>query len=377
MFSKQLEALRRTKRYRKRELFSPLLKDYASNDYLGLSVKKDLLEKAFKKLQSYDTHAPKASMLVNGYHPLHAELEEQLARLLGFENALLVGSGFLGNLALIDTLLVKNALLFIDEHYHASGVFSTKIKPNQVIFFSHNNAKDLRQKLLKAPKDKLKFVAIEGVYSMDASIAPYAIYESTKESPNTFLIVDEAHSFGTIGDNLLGFLEYYHIQEKERIIKLSTFSKALASYGACILASSKIIDFLVNRAKSVIYTTALSLLDTALSLAHLEYFIAQKKELKKKLKEHQQIIFESLGISTPTGFFTLEFENNSTLLNTHHFLKEKGFLVGAIRPPTVSKPLLRISLSLKNSLEDTKELATIIRNLSYNKVSKDFSTKSY
>lgn len=73
-------------------------------------------------------------MLVNGYHPLHAELEERLADLLGFESALLVGSGFLGNLALIDTLLVKNALLFMDEHYHASGIFSAKAKPNQVVF---------------------------------------------------------------------------------------------------------------------------------------------------------------------------------------------------------------------------------------------------
>ncbi|GAA7526385.1 pyridoxal phosphate-dependent aminotransferase family protein [Helicobacter pylori] len=372
MFSKSLEALRHAKRYRKRELFDPSLKDYASNDYLGLSVRKDLLQNAFNKLQSFNAHSPKSSMLVNGYHPLHAELEERLADLLGFESALLVGSGFLGNLALIDTLLVKNALLFMDEHYHASGIFSAKAKPNQVVFFSHNDAKDLQQKLFNAPKNKLKFIAIEGVYSMDASVAPYDFYEITQEIPNAFLIVDEAHSFGTIGENLLGFLEYYRIKEKDKIIKLSTFSKALASYGACILAPLQIIEFLTNRAKSVIYTTALSLLDTALTLAHLEYFIAQKKELKNELSKHQQIIFETLGIRTPTGFFTLEFENNLALLNAHHFLKEKGFLVGAIRPPTVSKPLLRVSLSLKNSLEDTKELANTLLN--YSKIQSSFKS---
>ncbi|PDX13305.1 aminotransferase class I/II-fold pyridoxal phosphate-dependent enzyme [Helicobacter pylori] len=372
MFSKSLEALHHVKRYRKRELFDPLLKDYASNDYLGLSVKKGLLQNAFDKLQSFDCHSPKASMLVNGYHPLHAELENQLADLLGFENALLVGSGFLGNLALIDTLLVKNALLFMDAHYHASGIFSTKIKPNQVIFFSHNDIKDLKQKLFNAPKNKLKFIAIEGVYSMDASIAPYDFYEIIQEIPNAFLIVDEAHSFGTIGENLLGFLEYHRIKEKDKIIKLSTFSKALASYGACILAPLQTIEFLTNRAKSVIYTTALSLLDTALTLAHLEYFIAQKQELKNELSKHQQIIFETLGVRTLAGFFTLEFENNPALLNAHHFLKEKGFLVGAIRPPTVSKPLLRVSLSLKNSLEDTKELANAL--LDYSKIQSSFKS---
>ncbi|GAA6840197.1 pyridoxal phosphate-dependent aminotransferase family protein [Helicobacter pylori] len=372
MFSKSLEALRHAKRYRKRELFDPSLKDYASNDYLGLSVRKDLLQNAFNKLQSFVSHSPKASMLVNGYHPLHAELEERLADLLEFESTLLVGSGFLGNLALIDTLLVKNALLFMDEHYHASGIFSTKTKSDQVVFFSHNDAKDLQQKLFNAPKNKLKFIAIEGVYSMDASIAPYDFYEIIQEIPNTFLIVDEAHSFGTIGENLLGFLEYYRIKEKDKIIKLSTFSKALASYGACILAPLQVIEFLTNRAKSVIYTTALSLLDTALTLAHLEYFIAQKQELKNELSKHQQIIFETLGIRTLAGFFTLEFENNPALLNAHHFLKEKGFLVGAIRPPTVSKPLLRVSLSLKNSLEDTKELANTLLN--YSKIQSSFKS---
>ncbi|WP_367971982.1 aminotransferase class I/II-fold pyridoxal phosphate-dependent enzyme, partial [Helicobacter acinonychis] len=204
------------------------------------------------------------------------------------------------------------------------------------------------------------------------SIAPYDFYEIVQEIPNAFLIVDEAHSFGTIGENLLGFLEYHRIKERENIIKLSTFSKALASYGACILAPLRVVEFLTNRAKSVIYTTALSLLDTALTLAHLEYFVMQKKELKTKLNQHQQIIFETLGIKTLAGFFTLEFENNTTLLNAHHFLKEKGFLVGAIRPPTVSKPLLRISLSLKNSLENTKELANTLLN--YSKIQSPFKS---
>ncbi|MGL2861016.1 aminotransferase class I/II-fold pyridoxal phosphate-dependent enzyme, partial [Helicobacter pylori] len=119
-------------------------------------------------------------------------------------------------------------------------------------------------------------------------------------------------------------------------------------------------------------TTALSLLDTALTLTHLEYFIAQKQELKNELSKHQQIIFETLGIRTLAGFFTLEFENNPALLNAHHFLKEKGFLVGAIRPPTVSKPLLRVSLSLKNSLEDTKELANTLLN--YSKIQSSFKS---
>ncbi|WP_104747661.1 aminotransferase class I/II-fold pyridoxal phosphate-dependent enzyme [Helicobacter cetorum] len=366
MFSNELCALHRFKRYRKRELFDFSLKDYASNDYLGLSTRSDLLKNAFEKLQAFSTHSSKASMLVNGYHPLHAELESKLASLFGFEDALLIGSGFLGNLALIDTLLVKNALLFIDEHYHASGIFSTKNKSKQVIFFKHNDTKDLKNKLSNAPQNKLKFIAIEGVYSMDTSIAPYALYEVVLQTPNAFLILDEAHSFGTIGENLLGFLEYHHITERKNIIKLSTFSKALASYGACILAPNEVIEFLINRAKSVIYTTALSLLDTALSLAHLEYFITHQQELRANLNQHQQIIFETLGISTHTGFFTLAFKNNDELLKTHAYLKEQGFLVGAIRPPTVSKPILRISLSLKHTLQDTLQLGTLLKGVLLN-----------
>ena len=137
MYQAQLKALHKSGRFRQRKLFDENLVDLASNDYLGLAENKKQFRKAVELVESYKTFAPKASMLVNGYHPIHAKFEKKMAALNGFEKGLIVGSGFLANLSLIEALVRKGDRLFIDEEYHASGVMAAQLLGDRVILFGH------------------------------------------------------------------------------------------------------------------------------------------------------------------------------------------------------------------------------------------------
>ncbi len=162
MYQTQLKALHRSGRFRQRKLFDENLIDLASNDYLGLAQKKKQFRKAVELVEKYKTFGPKASMLVNGYHPIHAKFEKKMARLNGFEKGLVVGSGFLANMSLIEALVRKGDKLFMDEEYHASGVMAAELLGDRVVFFDHNDPQDL-QKKLEQVGDKRNIISIEGV----------------------------------------------------------------------------------------------------------------------------------------------------------------------------------------------------------------------
>ncbi len=282
MYSRELEALKRANRFRERKIFGDDLVDFASNDYLGLSENRKSFKKALKVVLEYKTLSPKASMLVNGYHEIHQRFENFIAKLNGFESGLVVGSGFLANISLIEALVRKRDVLFIDEEYHASGILATRLlNSSQVVLFDHNSSDDLEAKLKSVRADR-KIVAIEGVYSMSGDI-PKREFFSLADRYNALLIVDEAHSSGVIGKNLLGIFDYYNITPRDNHIKMGTLGKAYGSYGAYILASDKIISFLENRAKPIIYSTAPSIFDTALALVNLEKVAnSSKKSIVRK-----------------------------------------------------------------------------------------------
>ncbi|BCD69686.1 aminotransferase class I/II-fold pyridoxal phosphate-dependent enzyme [Helicobacter suis] len=361
MFNHALKALKRANLHRERCLYPPTLADFASNDYLALASRKDLLQEAFHILQNLPSHAPKASMLVNGYYPLHQELENYLCDLLGFESCVLVGSAFLGNLALIDALVRKNDWLLMDAHYHASGQFLAKKSPN-TLFFEHNNPQDLKTKLNTCHNKGQLFIAIEGVYSMDGEIAPLEILEIA-ESYGAYLILDEAHSLGSIGEHLLGLLDHYQYKPTEKMILLGAFSKAYGSYGGFIAGSIEMIDFLCNRAKSILYTTSPSLLDTALSFVNLKHLYNNTKHYQEILKQMRACL-DRFNWHTQSNIFTLPFVNSTALLEMQDRLIKHGFLCAAIRPPTTANPLLRLCLNIQpqRTLELLEDLCYLLKH---------------
>jgi len=212
LFARSLAALKNASRFRERILNSGKKLDFASNDYLGLAEQKSQLKKAYSQVKKYPVFAPKASQLVNGYHPIHKAFEKRLCKLNGFEAAMVVGSGFLANLAMIEALPRKGDLLLMDKEYHASGIVASKLTDATVVFFPHNDF-EAAARLLKNREYKNAFIAIEGVYSMSGDLAAKGFFDLAEET-GAMLIVDEAHSSGVIGPNLLGIFDHYGIEPK-------------------------------------------------------------------------------------------------------------------------------------------------------------------
>jgi len=360
MYQNELEAIKKAGRFRARMLYPTQLIDFASNDYLGFANDATQLQKAYDLMQSYNTYAPKASMLVNGYHPIHQYFEEKLCELNRFESAIVVGSGFLANISLIEALVRKKDRLFMDEEYHASGILASKLlDTSQVVLFKHNDADDLQKKIAQHKSSSRNIIAIEGVYSMRGDIAPKAIFDVANKH-EALLIVDEAHSSGVIGDNLLGIFDYYKLPIQSNYIKMGTLGKAYGSYGAYILASKHIVSFLENRAKPIIYSTAPSLFDTALALVNLKKLYTQKEKFITKIQKRQKLVQKILGITLEALILPIPQNSNQQAMHNKELLIQKGYLIGAIRQPTVEKPILRVIPRLGESKKELKSMLECI-----------------
>ncbi len=361
MYSKELNSIKKSNRYRTREIFNENLIDLASNDYLGFTQNKKLFENAYKRVLEENYTAPKASQLVNGYNLIHKEFEELLCKKNHFETGITVGSGFLANISMIEALVRKKDKLFIDEDYHASGILATKLlDEHQVVIFNHNDYNDLKEKFEKYKSSNRNIIAIEGVYSMQGDLATKEIFDFA-DKQNALLIVDEAHSSGVLGENLLGIFDYYKIKPKSNHIKMGTLGKAYGSYGAYILASSHIIEYLQNRAKAIIYTTAPSLFDISLALQSLKHIIENKEEIKTKIHKHLTIVKEILNIDSKSLIIPIVIKDNKKVKLIQEELKKRGYLVGAIRQPTVKSAIIRLIAKIDINEDDLKYVCNYLK----------------
>jgi 8-amino-7-oxononanoate synthase len=245
-------------------------------------------------------------------------------------------------------------MLFIDEDYHASGMMATGLLGNRVVKFKHNDPQDLEEKL-NAFNGTRKIIAVEGVYSMSGALCKKEIFDIADEH-EALLIVDEAHSSGVMGKKLLGIFEYYDIKPHVRHIKMGTLGKAYGSYGAYILASSHIISFLINRGKPIIYSTAPSVIDTALALVNIEYVAAHSQILYKEIQARKKVVEHIIGIPIHSLIVPIQMFDNKETLRYQKKLEASGYLVGAIRQPTVQKPILRVIPRLGASIASLKSM---------------------
>lgn len=353
MYKQELKAIKKANLFRQRECYHDSLIDLASNDYLGQAENFDIFDKAVEEVKKYRVHSPKASQLVNGYHDIHRNFENYLKERNGFEEAIVVGSGFLANLSLIEALPRKKDILVLDEEYHASGILASRLLNCEVVFFKHNDAEDLK-KILESNTYQRAIVAVEGIYSMAGDVLEKEIF-TVCDAFGAIMIVDEAHSSGVLGDDFLGVFTYHDITPKPNHIKMGTLGKAMGSYGAYILASSEIVTFLQNRAKAIIYATAPSVFDIALahqSMINIQEHIVGFQEKKKRrislAKEIFDVEIEGLILKVEVG-------DTQKVMVLKTFAFEEGFLIGAIRPPTVQSAILRIILRLNVEEEVMRE----------------------
>jgi 8-amino-7-oxononanoate synthase len=291
---------------------------------------------------------------------LHAAFEAYLCALNGFDAGIMVGSGFLANLSLIEALPRKRDLLILDEYYHASGVLASGLVDAKVRFFRHNDPEAL-DAILREEHYHRAIVAVEGIYSMEGDLLDPDIFDVV-DRHGALLIVDEAHSSGVAGEKLLGVFENYGIDPKPNHIKMGTLGKAMGSYGAYILADREIVAFLQNRAKAIIYATAPSVFDTALADAALRRTQEDAAELRKALDDRMQIAREWFGVDVHSPILKIPVESSARALELKEKMRKEGFLIGAIRPPTVTSPILRLILRANVSKEAIIDLFSLLKD---------------
>lgn len=337
---------------------------FCSNDYLGLANHPELIA-TMQKAAGDSGVGSGASGLITGHHRYHDELEQQLARFVELPAALLFSTGYMANIGVLGALVGRGDAIFADKLNHAclndGGYFSHA----EFHRYPHNDVAAL-EKLLQVSTAKHKLIAADAVFSMDGDIAPIPEYLALCEKYDAYLYIDDAHGFGVLGEHGKGSLSHFKIQSP-RIIMMATLGKAAGVAGAFVAGEQVVIDYLIQKAKSYVYSTpAPPALSATLSASVT--LIEQGDHLRANLQNLIQYLKANLKlnkwrlIDSYTTIQPLVVGDNLEALALSEYLQARGILVPAIRPPTVpvGTARLRISLSAAHTLEDIKKLIAVI-----------------
>jgi 8-amino-7-oxononanoate synthase len=350
----------------------PLL-SFSSNDYLGLAYHPQLLAALQAGMQQYGLGAG-ASHLVSGHFSAHDELEQALAAFVGKPAALLFSSGYLANLGAVQALIGRNDRIFADKLNHASLNDAMLLSRAQVHRYRHNDMAHLAQ-LLGQPNNGRKLVITDAVFSMDGDLALLLELLALCEQYDAWLLVDDAHGFGILGEQGRGSLFHHRDSSglaSPRIIYMATLGKAVGVSGAFIAAEQVVIDTLVQNARSYIYTTASP---PALSCAVRASLRLLQKEEWRRTQLWKLVAQLRAGLSglpwvlmhSDTPIQPLLIGNNNVAVALSEGLRARGIWVPAIRPPTVPQGTarLRISLSAAHSEQDVAQLISALHELAH------------
>lgn len=332
-----------------------------SNNYLGLANHPALKEAAAAAVQKYGAGAG-ASRLVTGNMEIHEMLEKATSEFKGTEDALLFNTGYMANAGLIQSLAGDGDAIFSDELNHASIIDGCRLSRAQVFIYRHRDAEHLRSLILQSAVQghyRRLVIITDGVFSMDGDIAPLTDLLNVADEYGAILLVDDAHATGVLGRSGRGSFEHFGTGSSPSLIQMGTYSKALGSFGAYVAGTSLLRDYLINRARAFIYTTALPPSVIAASMAALNVLKADGM-LLARLRENMMMLRDGL---TALGYNILQGETpiipvftgdiERTLLLSQR-LFEAGICATAIRPPTVPEGRCRIrtTVTAGHSSED-------------------------
>ncbi len=341
---------------------------FCSNDYLGLANHPALIAAARDGASAYGVGAG-ASHLVLGHSRAHEDAEQQLAAFVHLPRALLFSTGYMANLGIVTALMGREDAVFADRLNHASLNDACLLARAQFKRYAHNNLAQL-EKLLAATNARRKLIVADAVFSMDGDIAPVPELLALAERHDAWLLLDDAHGFGVLGDNGRGVLEHFQVQHP-RIIYMATLGKAAGVFGAFVAGDVTLIETLMQRARTYIYTTAMPPL-LACAVSKSVELIATGSSLRQQLSKNiiqlKQILTNNLPIGwrllpSVTAIQPLVIGENHVAMDVAEKLAARGVLVPAIRPPTVppGTARLRISLSAAHTADDVRLLCEALR----------------
>ncbi|HHF2955018.1 TPA: 8-amino-7-oxononanoate synthase [Vibrio diabolicus] len=334
--------------------------NFSSNDYLGLANDQALVRAWQQGLSVYGSGSG-ASPMVTGFSAAHSNLEAALTEWLGYERAVLFGSGFSANQALLFTLLEKSDVLIQDRLNHASLMEAGMLSPAKMKRFKHNDIEHLKS-LLNSEDNHL--VVTEGVFSMDGDCAPLADIADVIGNHDAWLAVDDAHGIGVLGESGGGSCELAAVKPEILIV---TFGKAFGMSGAAILCDRATGDFLTQFARHHVYSTAMPPAQ-AYALTHAVSMVQEQSWRREKLTELSEVYRDSLSdvegfVETQTSIKPFVIGESDLALRVAGACRQNGIWVTAIRPPTVPKGTsrLRITLTANHTNEQVKTLSMALK----------------
>ncbi len=325
------------------------LVDFSSNDYLALSRHPALIAAMSDSARRAGAGSG-ASHLVTGHGIEHARLEEELAAFTGRERALLFSTGYMANLAAVTSLAGRGEVVVLDRLSHASLIDATLLSAARFKRYTHADPA-AADRALAASSAEAAVVATDGVFSMDGDVAPLRDLARVSRAHRAWLLVDDAHGLGVMGETGRGSLEHFGLDDDDVPVLMGTLGKAFGSFGAFVAGSAELIEFLIQKARPYIYTTALPQPVAAATRAALrivereswrrERLLSLTERFRRAAAEEALPLIRS---STPIQPVLLG--STSAALTAQHLLAEAGFWVVAIRPPTVPRDTARLRITL-------------------------------
>jgi len=332
---------------------------FCSNDYLGLSQHPAVV-KALKDSADQWGVGAGAAHLISGHNRPHAELETAFAEFMGYESALLFSTGYMANLGVITALCGRHDVVLQDRLNHASLLDGCKLAGAKLSRYRHADTASL---MAKAAQQQPKLIASDGVFSMDGDLAPLVDLAKTARQTGSLLLIDDAHGFGVLGPQGRGCVAATGLSSHDVPLQLITLGKAAGVFGAMLLGSKDLIELCLNKARSYIYTTAMPPALATASAAALS-LIRNDTVLRPKLQQNIALFKRAAQqrgfalMPSDTAIQPLLIPGNEQVLAASQALLAKGFLVSAIRSPTVANgsERLRITLSADHEASDIEQL---------------------
>ena len=346
--------------------------NFCSNDYLGHASHPKVIEAFIDGAKQYGVGSG-ASHLITGHSRAHHELEEALAEFVGRPRALLFSTGYMANLGVISSLLQKGDHVFEDRLNHASLLDGGLLSQARLQRYQHGDSRDLDAKLA-ASRAETKLVASDGVFSMDGDLATVMELAQVAQQHAAWLMIDDAHGLGVIGQRGRGLLEQAGASIDDVPILIGTLGKAIGTFGAFVAGDEALIETLIQKARSYIYTTALPPAVAVATLASLQLIDAEAWR-RDKLQDNIRLFRErtnEAGIALTDSGAAIQpviIGEVERTLQLSAALKQHGVLATAIRPPTVPQGTarLRITLSAEHSTQHIERLVEVMQACGINR----------
>ena len=345
----------------------PLI-SFCSNDYLGLANDPALVDAACAGARIWGVGSG-ASHLVSGHLGAHAALEQKLAEFTGFARALLFSTGYLANLGIVPALVGRKDAVFADRLNHASLIDAVQLSRADSQRYPHADLATL-ERLLATSTARRKLILTDAVFSMDGDLAPLPGLLALAERFDTWLVIDDAHGFGVLGRQGRGSLAHFNLPAAERLVYMGTLGKAAGAAGAFVAGSASVIEWLEQRARSYIFTTASSPIIACALAASLDLIAAgdaRRQHLWQLVAQLRDGLADTRWhlLPSPTAIQPVIIGDNHAALRIAGALYERGLWVPAIRPPTVPRGTarLRVSLTAAHSEAQLARLVDALREL--------------